>query len=179
MARQNGAMAMNTWTVLSRSALKRSLTMTGRRLQPVLAARQDRDSNGRARFNGRWGQRQRPWCRDSRGSCMSYQGAMSVTQCAHVRLPRHSSPPDHQSCQSDRTRLVVGRGGGAGGGERSFSMTVGIAAGRLRDRSGARLRRDTAVGIHADMRVRRENAPLAPFPILLTPKVPVVALLRR
>jgi hypothetical protein len=39
---------------------------------------------------------------------------------------RPASPPDHQSYQSDRTGLVVGRGGGAGGGQRSFSMTVGI-----------------------------------------------------
>jgi outer membrane protein assembly factor BamB len=39
---------------------------------------------------------------------------------------RPASPPDHQSYQWDGTGLVVGRGGGAGGGERSFSMTVGM-----------------------------------------------------
>jgi transposase len=43
------------------------------------------------------------------------------------RLPRPSSPPDHQSCPIRRVK-IGGRAGrkGAGGGKRSFSMTVGM-----------------------------------------------------
>ncbi len=43
------------------------------------------------------------------------------------RLPRPSSPPDHQSCPIRKVK-IGGRAGrkGAGGGKRSFSMTVGM-----------------------------------------------------
>jgi transposase len=74
----------------------------------------------------------RAYPRETPGRWCSTRMIAKRNECDSLRnaASRPASPPDHQSYQWDRTRLVVGRGGGAGGGQRSRSVIVGMT-GRL------------------------------------------------